>query len=331
MTLRAEAALFACVTIGVLVTALWIAGAIYFDFCAERQWGRWLAIAWMAGVVVVFVAWRPIWLPILAYVCAAVSIFVLWLQMEPSHNRDWMPEVAVLPRATSNGETITIENVRNFSYRSLTDFTPSYETRTFHLAHAQGVDIIFFTWGSKWMSHPVLVFDFGPDGRICVSIEVRYQKGQKYSILYSLFRKYELIYLVSDERDAILRRTKYGVPQDARLYRLNAPADEVRTVFMDYVEAINDLYKSPRWYHGLCTNCTTSFYQLRHSRRRCDWRVIVNGRLDRALYEDNRLDRSLPYPVLYEFAKLNDIAVNAPDVGFGDHIRRELERRRHER
>ena len=180
------------------------------------------------------------------------------------------------------------------------------------------------------MSHPVLVFDFGTDGRVCMSIEVRYRKHQQYSILRSLYRQHELIFVAASERDVILRRTKYGRNQEAYLYRLHAPAEEVHAAFLDYIEAINSLHKKPRWYNGLCANCTTSFYRLPHSRFRFDWRVLANGRLDRALYEDGRLDRTLPFEELRHTARLNEIANSAPENGFGDHIRRELERRRHE-
>jgi len=195
----------------------------------------------------------------------------------------------------------------------------------------KGADIIFFNWGSPWMSHPVLVFDFGPDGRICGSIEVRYRKGQNYSILRSLYRQQELIFVVADERDVILRRTKCGKNQEALLYRFNASSEELRTTFLDYMEAINSLCQTPRWYHGLFANCTTTYYRLPSTRRRFDWRVLANGRLDRALYEAGRLDRTLPYEELRQNARLNDIANSAPENGFGDHIRREMERRRHER
>jgi hypothetical protein len=81
----------------------------------------------------------------------------------------------------------------------------------------------------------------------------------------------------------------------------------------------------------LCTNCTTTFYRLPSRRCRCDWRVLANAQLDRALYATGRLDRTLPFPELRRLANLNDVANNAPKDGFGDTIRRELERRRHER
>jgi len=179
--------------------------------------------------------------------------------------------------------------------------------------------------------HPALVFDFGRDGRICMSIEARITKGQKYSVFRSLYRQQELIFVAADERDVILRRTKFSERQWAYLYHLNSSVEELKRVFLDYVNMINQLYESPRWYHVLFTNCTTSFYKLPSRQVRWDWRVIANARLDRALYKDGRLDRTLPFKELRRLAYLNDIANTAPAAGFGDHIRRELERRRHER
>jgi hypothetical protein len=310
---------------------LWMAGAIYYDVCGGAKWGRLLAPGWTVGVLSLFAAWQPLWQPFAVLLGVAALFLGWWLRQKPSHDRDWDPSVAVLPRAVRQGDVVTIENIRNFEYRSPDDSTPRYETRTFHLASLKAVDLLLFHWGSPWMSHPVLVFDFGSDGRICVSIEVRYRKGQNYSILRSFYRQQELIFVAADERDVILRRTKYGPSQEAHLYRFQASAEELRADFLDYVEAINSLYETPRWYHGLCANYTTTFYRLPHSRMRFDWRVLANGRLDRALYEAGRLDRTLPFPELRRIASLNAIANSSPENGFGDHIRRELERRRHER
>jgi hypothetical protein len=316
---------------GAALVTLWMVGAIYYDLCRGAASGRWLAAGWTCGVVVLFAGWQPLWQPFALLLGVAALFLGWWLRQKPSHDRDWDPSVAVLPRAVRGGDVVTIENVRNFDYPSPDEFTPRYETRTVHLANLRAADIIFFNWGSPWMSHPVLVFDFGPDGRVCVSIEVRYRKGQKYSVLRSLYRQQELIFLVADERDVILRRTRHARSQESYLYRFNASPDELRTVFLDYVGAINGLYETPRWYHGLCANCTTTFYRLPSSRFRYDWRVLANARLDEALYEDGRLDRTVHFHELRRMAHFNEIANSAPEGGFGDHIRRELERRRHER
>ena len=117
----------------------------------------------------------------------------------------------------------------------------------------------------------------------------------------------------------------------AYLYRIDSRVEELTRVALDCVYMIKHLYDSPRWYHVLFTNCTKSFYKLPSTQVRWDWRVIANARLDRALYQDGRLDRTLPFKELRRLAYLNDIANIAPATGFGDHIRRELERRRHER
>jgi hypothetical protein len=43
------------------------------------------------------------------------------------------------------------------------------------------------------------------------------------------------------------------------------------------------------------------------------------------------LDRSVPFADLYRDARINEIANAAPEAGFGDYLRRELEARRHDR
>lgn len=327
----AEAVLSIALLIPALVIVLWIAGAIYFDACGGARWGRWIALGWVAGAVVTFAVWSPVWQPFLVLLAVLAGVLVWWFRQRPRHDREWDPAVAVLPRAVVNGDEVTVENVRRFEYRSAEDYTPRYETRTVRLSNLRGADVILFNWGVRWMSHPVLVFDFGPDGYLGISIEVRYRKGQVYSVLRSLFRQQELIYVVADERDLILRRLTVGRPQTAHLYRLTVEPERVRVAFLDYVSAINDLRARPRWYHGVCANCTTTFYRLPNSRPLRDVRLLLNGRLDEALYETGRIDRSLPFADLRRSAAIHDLATTAPAEGFGDHLRHELERRRHGR
>ncbi|MCE9567862.1 MAG: DUF4105 domain-containing protein [Planctomycetes bacterium] len=315
----------------VSIASLWLSGAVYFDIGGGGEWGRFLAVGWGACVVCLLAIWQPLWQPCLAVLGVSVAFLIVWRRQKPSHDREWDPSVAIMPRARRDGDLVTVENVRNFQYRTLSEFSPNYETRQYHLSNLKAADIVFFFWGSPWMSHPVLIFDFGPEGRVCISIEVRYRKGQKFSILRSFYHQQELIFLVADERDAILRRTKHSGNQEGYLYQFNAGADELRRVFLDYIDAVNDLYKAPRWYHGLFANCTTSFYRLAHSRWRIDWRVIANGRLDRALHQAGRLDQSLPFEELRKFSRINEIANSAPEEGFGDYLRRELQKERHGR
>lgn len=251
-------------------------------------------------------------------------VFFWWWSQKPSNQRDWNPNFTNLARIKLEGDTVTIQNVRNTDYRTLHDFTTYYETRTQHLSSLVGVDVIITYWGSAWICHPMLVFDFGPDGRICISIEVRYRKGQKYGLLPSLYRQQEICYVFSDERDAILKRSKYSENHDVYLYRLSADNDEIQKVFLEYVVSANDLTQSPRWYHGLTTNCTTSIYRQRTRQVEWDWRWLFNGQLDQMIYDRKRLDTSIPFENLKQKSWVNEIANRAPVEGFGDAIRREL-------
>ena len=300
--------------ITVPVTA-WMAGAIYYDVCGGTKWGRWVAAGWAVDVVVLFILWQPLWQPFAVLLGLLALFLAWWLRLKPSHQREWDPSVALLPRAVREGEVVTIENIRNFEYRSLDDFTPRYETRTYHLANLKGADIIFFNWGIPLMSHPVLVFDFGPDGYVCLSIEVRFRRRQRFSITRSLYRQQELIFLVADERDAILRRTKHGRPQQAHLYRFNATPEELRTAFLDYVAAINSLYETPRWYHGLCA-LHHLVLPAAEQPAPARLRVLANGRLTGPL-RGRSAGPHIALPELRRIAYLNDLANNAPRTGSG--------------
>ena len=268
--------------------------------------------------------WQPLWKPALALLVALGLFLLWWFSQRPSNNREWQSMTAMLPHVMFDGDIVRIENVRNAQYRTCTECTVYYETRTYRLSDLQGVDALICFWGSQWMCHPMLVFDFGRDGRVCISVEVRYRVGQGYSFLRSLYRQQELIYLVCDERDAILRRTKYATGQDVYLYRLLFPVEELPEFFFEYAESINGLRETPRWYHGLTSNCTISVYTQRKNRAAWDWRLLVNGSLDRLFYERGRLDQSLPFETLKRQSWLNDIANKAPADRFGDSIRDDL-------
>lgn len=305
--------------------ALWTAGAIYYDVGDRTGFRRPLALGWLVGVAALFALWRPVWWPLLALLAAFAAFLAWWLSLRPSRHRDWDRTVTRLPRAEVAGDVVRLHNVWQHHYRTFDDFTPNYVIRTVRLSHLRGADVLFFYWGSRWMSHPVLLFDFGPDGRVAFSAEVRFRRGQRYALLPGLYRQQELVLLVTDEYDAIARRVVFGT-DTGYLYRLTAPADALRAVFLDYLAAVNRLHAAPRWYHGLCTNCTTAVARLPNVRLRWDWRLLANGLLDRALYDLGLLDRSLPFAALKRAAYLNDAAKAAPRDGFGEFIRAEIER-----
>ena len=77
---------------------------------------------------------------------AFALVLVVLVSATPSNDRDWQPEVAVLPYATIDGDRVTVHNIRNFDYRTETDFTPAYYDRTFDLRRLDRVDLVAVYW-----------------------------------------------------------------------------------------------------------------------------------------------------------------------------------------
>lgn len=306
------------------LVVLWVSGAIYHDLGAAKWQGVVLATGWIGLSLAIFSLWQPAWQPFV-FVLFLASLFIWWwFSQEPSHSRQWDRNFSRLPHVTIEGDLVAIACVRNTEYFPHGDSIPRYETRTYELSRLCGADLIVATWGYPWMCHPMFVFDFGQDGRLCVSIEVRYRVGQKYSLLRSFYRQQELMFVVCDERDAILRRTKWLDSQDLHLYRLSVDAITLRRFFFEYASSINSLEAKPRWYHGFATNCTTSIYAQGRGHMTWHWRMVLNGSLDQLMYDRRFLNQDLQFSKLKELSWLNAIANAAPAEGFGDYLRAHL-------
>jgi hypothetical protein len=181
-------------------------------------------------------------------------------------------------------------------------------------------------WGPKFMAHPILSFDFGPQGHVCFSIETRSKRGQSYSPTAGLYRQFEIIYIAADERDVVRLRTNFK-DEDLYLYRLTMPPEEVRENLMDYINRLNDLHVRAAWYNEITANCTTSIRSQRAAARRMpwDWRMLLNGYGDQMLYERHALAGDLPFAELKSRALINERARAADDApDFSDRIRADL-------
>jgi hypothetical protein len=245
----------------------------------------------------------------LGLLAAFAALLGWWLLIPPSNNRNWQPDVAVLPWAEIRGNLVTIHNIRNCDYRSETDYTVRHYDKTFDLAALKHVDLFLVHWGSPYIAHTMLSFDFEGGGTVCISIETRKEVGETYSNYKGFFRQYELTYVVADERDLVGLRTNYRGEQ-VYLYRVNASADLIQHVFLDYLREVNSLRERPEWYNALTGNCTTGIrgHTQPFNPSRLGWRMIVNGLLDEMLYEKHMLDTSLPFPELKKRSLINQRA-----------------------
>ena len=286
------------------------------------------AVAGLAAVVCLVRGrgWRPAGA---VYVVALLAVLAWWVSRAPSNERNWTPEVARLAHATIQGDLVTMHDIRNFDYRTETDFTPAYYDRTFDVRKLDALDLLAVYWMGPDIAHMFVSFGFGDD-HLAISIEARKVQGEGYSSLKGFFRQYELVYVVADERDVIRVRTNYrkDPPEDVYLFRVKGPIENARRVFLDYVREINELYRQAQFYNTLTTNCTTNI--LVHTRVNAtslpmSWKVLLSGHTAEYAYENGRLDRSLPFPELKRRSLINakaQAADKAPD--FSRRIREGL-------
>jgi hypothetical protein len=280
------------------------------------------AVYGLAGLaaVVALVLYRGLRFALPVFAMALVAIGVWWGGLRPSNERDWQPEVAKLAYATINGDMVTVHNIRNFDYRTETDFTPAYYDRTYDLNKLDSGDLIAVYWMGPAIAHLFLSFGFGDD-RLAISIEARKEKGEGYSSAKGFFRQYELYYVVADERDVVRVRTNYrkDPPEDVYIYPLRVPRENIRRIFLEYVRKMNALREHPEFYNTLTTNCTTAI--LMNTRVNPDslplsWKVLMSGYAPAYVYDSGRMDRSLPFEELQRRSLVNaaaQAADQAPD------------------
>jgi hypothetical protein len=243
-----------------------------------------------------------------SYLVLFAAALVHFFSLEPSNERDWQLDVALLPYATIDGPLVTMHNIRNFQYRSETDYTPAYYDKVFDLRALEGVDLIAVYWMGPAIAHIFVSFAFAGGDHLAVSIETRKEKGEGYSTLRGFFRQYELYYVVADERDVIRLRTNYrhDPPEDVYVYRVRGEIENGRRIFMEYVRQVNELAVRAKFYNTLTTS----------------WKILASGYVPEYLYESGRLDTSVPFGDLQRSAHVNaraQAADAAPD--FSQRIR----------
>jgi hypothetical protein len=305
----------------------WGGLALWFDGPASRPLAGALAAAFVLAALAIPLAARLRRRGLAVALGLFAALLLWWLSIPPRNDRDWLPEVARTPTAEVQGDRLTIHGLRNFDYRSETDFDERWETRTYDLARLRGMDLFVSSWGSPLIVHTIASWQFDGGAPLAISIETRKEKGESYSAVRGFFRQFELYYVVADERDVIRLRTDYR-RERVYLYRLRGAPETARAILLSYVDEVNRLARRPKWYNALTHNCTTTIRfhaQQSGTRNPWNWRILVNGRGDEFLYMRGIVNTSLPFPELRARSDVTERARaigNAPD--FSRRIREGL-------
>lgn len=320
---------FLLLGIAIAIEAGWGALAMGIRAPLSGGWKRVLIAAWtaLALAAIAGLAW-PVWRPGLVLHGAALAIlFAWWLRIRPSNDRPWIAEVARQTHGEVQGNAVTLHNVRNFDWRSRTDFTPRWETRHYALDTLQSVDVALSYWGRPAIAHALVSFGFGNDDHVVFSVEIRRKQGDNFSEVGGFFKQYELSVIAATEADSLRVRTNVR-GEDSYLYRVHMPEGAPRELFLAYVDAANRLRGTPRFYHTLTANCTTIVFQM--VRRivpglPMDHRQLLSGYLPEYLYKLGALRGAASAAEYRRRGRYTDRARATADAAdFSRNIRRDV-------
>lgn len=243
----------------------------------------------------------------------------------PSNDRDWTPDQENLPSARFSGSRVDVRNVRNFRYRTVSDYEVAWEDRSYDLDRLRSAWFLVEPFEKDWQgpAHTLMSFGFEGNEYVAVSVEIRKEKGEEFSPWKGLFRQYEITYVVGDERDLIQLRTNHR-RDPVYLYPVRAPRERIRQMFVGMLGRANRLREKPEHYNTLTNTCTTNI--VRHVNElipgRIPWsyKVLLPGYSDQLAYELGLIDTDLPFPEAKRRFRIDDDALRA--AGREDFSRR---------
>jgi hypothetical protein len=261
---------------------------------------------------------------------AAVAVYYFGF-VTPDVNVEWSPEQARHPHVTIDGDLIHVENVRNFTWRSRTDFTPGFYERTYDLKKLNSMYYVVAPMpGLDAVAHVFVCFGFSDGQTVAVSVEGRRRLGQSYQLIPSMFRQLQLMYVVGDERDVVgLRGAVWKTP--VFFYPARTTPRRMRAIFKSMMQGAHDLEEEPEFYNLIWNNCMTRI--LMHLRRLGghslphDLQVLLTGLSDRVAYRLGYIDTDLSFAQARRAFRVDPWMQSTPlDETFGRRLRETIRR-----
>jgi hypothetical protein len=324
-SLRAAATMLSSLII--IFPAIWGGFALWYQIPGGQFLKGLCVVLWGAfSVAMVTALWQGRFaVGAIAFIVALVGLLVWWTRLTPTNDHEWADDVARNTTGAVDGSRVELHNVRNFDWRSQTDYTQRWETRTYYLDHVRTVDMIMSYWKGPAIAHMLISFGFDDGEQVVFSVEVRRQRTQAFSEIGGFFKEFELSIIAADERDVVRLRTNVR-GEDVYLYRLQLPQEAMRSLFLGYVGEANSLVDSPRFYNTITVNCTTLVYQMMKrivGRLPLDYRLLFSGYLPEYVYRVGGLDRRYSLEELRRLGHITERArISDRRTSFSADIRR---------
>ncbi len=295
---------------------IWGGFALWYQF-PGAQIGKVIAISlWVVlASIAVWHVWggQTRWPALLLYGVAFAGLLAWWSTIKPSNDRDWADDVAYVLHTEVHGDQVTLDRVRNFNWRTQTDYDVRWETRQYDLKQLVSADLILSYWMGPAIAHTLVSFGFKDGSHVVFSLEIRKKRHESFSAIGGFFREFEVVMIAADERDIVRVRTNVRGEQDY-LYRLHVPEQDLRAMFLNYMTEAKSLEHTPQFYNTLTTNCTTIVYDL--AKRVApslplDYRLILSGYLAEYAQDSGLLTPHYDFNTLQQRGYINPRAIAA--------------------
>ena len=233
-----------------------------------------------------------------------------------------------MAHAELRGDSAFIHRMRNYTYTAEDQFTPAYDDRRYDLNKLESVWFIVTPFSTHWRgpAHTFVSFGFTDSQYVAISVEARREPGEIYGPLTGLFKQFELIYVIGDERDLIGSRAVYG-GYDVYLYPIRTSRERIRALFEEMLTRSNALSTKPEFYNTLTNSCTSNVVDhvnhIAPSAVPYGIKTILPGYTDDVAYSLGLIDNSITLEQARQRYKVNDRAIRfALDSNFSRLIRR---------
>ncbi len=310
-----RATLIAAVSLVTFVSGAWGAMALWYQLPGNVTLRTLGSVLWALAVIALaaIAAARRSWLPLGVYAAMYALLLWWWTSIAPSNQRDWADDVSRPLTGRVDGNQVVLDNVRDFSWRSDTDYDARWETRHYDLDRLASADAVLSYWGSKAIAHAMISFGFDDGSHVVFSVEIRRERGEQYSPIGGFFKQFETTLVAADERDIIRVRTNVR-GEDDYLYPLRMDKPAMRALFLSYIRAANELAATPKFYNTITSNCTTIVYRMARQIEPDlprDIRLLLTGYLPEYLHKVGAVDRSVPVDVLRQRGRITERARNS--------------------
>jgi hypothetical protein len=278
------------------------------------------------------ITWREVRLSAAALaVTAAVAVWYI-VFITPNPKEDWITKHDRMPHVEIQGDKVYVNNVRDFTWRTEADFTPGYQDHVYDVnALSSAYFVLSPIFDLEPVAHVWVGFGFSDGQHVAISVEARGVNGRPFGLFPSMFRQFQLIYVVGEERDVVGMRV-VAREAEVRFYPVRSTQEQKRFIFLDMMQRAHSLEEHPEFYNLFANNCMNNItHHIRRLGTRplpAERRFLLTGFSDRLFYDYGFLDTDLPFEQAHRAFRIDEAMRQVPlDDQFSERLRAILKQR----